>query len=136
MVQFTIEEGKPNCFAELRDWFGAYLDNDAIMDLAKGPGVRRKRFVDALHGPCIEEIPASRPSRLVKRLSELPSSAAAPLVKRKSYTTRDTPVEFGLKACRGALYAASVRTVRAKNDQRVEMNGASAKVGWLRSALP
>jgi GntR family transcriptional regulator len=78
-------------------------------------------------GYCIEEISASRTSRLQKRLLQLPSSAAVLLVKRKTYTTNDTPVEFGLTAYRGDLYAAIVRSVRGKKGQGLEMKGAAAK---------
>ena len=77
-------------------------------------------------GYCIEEISASRPNRLHKRLLQLPSSAAVLIVKRKTFTTNDTPVEFGLTAYRGDLYTASVRSVRAKKDQGLEMKSASA----------
>jgi len=48
MMRFTIEDGKPVCIAELKGRFGVYLDNDSLIDLAKGSGTRRQRFVDAL----------------------------------------------------------------------------------------
>jgi len=48
MMRVTTEGGKLFCIAELKDRFGVYLDNDSLMDMAKGPAARRGRFVGAL----------------------------------------------------------------------------------------
>lgn len=48
MIRFVTKEGKPVCVAELKDRFGVYLDNDSLIDLAKGSESRRRRFVDAV----------------------------------------------------------------------------------------
>ena len=47
MIGFTSEDGNPEMFAETTG-FGIYLDNDSLIDLAKGDPSRRTRFVDLL----------------------------------------------------------------------------------------
>jgi GntR family transcriptional regulator len=71
-------------------------------------------------GYSIEEISASPSSRLHKKLLQLPPSAAVLVVKRKTYTTKDTPVELSLTVYRGDLYSAVVRSVRARENQGLE----------------
>lgn len=48
MIRFTSEDGNPLCLAELKDRFGVYLDNDSLIELARGSQPRRSRFVEAL----------------------------------------------------------------------------------------
>jgi len=47
MMRITTKGGRPFCEAELGG-VGVYLDNFALIHLAKGPTSRRQRFVDAL----------------------------------------------------------------------------------------
>lgn len=47
VIRITSEDGKPVCVAELKG-FGVYLDNDSLIDLAKGSASRRQRLVDAI----------------------------------------------------------------------------------------
>ena len=50
MIRFTTtQDGKPVCVGELRG-LGVYLDNDSLIELAKGSDSRRQRFVDAIQG--------------------------------------------------------------------------------------
>jgi hypothetical protein len=49
MIQLTRANGKVEIVAATSG-FGVYLDNDSLIDLAKGSASRRKRFVDALQG--------------------------------------------------------------------------------------
>jgi hypothetical protein len=47
MIRFASEDGSPGVVAETRG-YGIYLDNDSLIDLAKGQPSRRTRFVDLL----------------------------------------------------------------------------------------
>jgi hypothetical protein len=47
MIRFTSEDGNPVVVAETKG-YGIYLDNDSLIDLAKGQVSRQKRFVDVL----------------------------------------------------------------------------------------
>lgn len=47
MIRFTTENGEVVVVAET-EGYGIYLDNDSLMDLAKGNATRQKRFVTAL----------------------------------------------------------------------------------------
>lgn len=47
MIRFTSENGNPVIVAETKGC-GVYLDNDSLIDLAKGCASRRQRFVDAI----------------------------------------------------------------------------------------
>lgn len=47
MIRFTSEDGKPVIVAETKGC-GVYLDNDSLIDLAKGSTSRRQEFVHAL----------------------------------------------------------------------------------------
>ncbi len=47
MIRFTAENGTPVCEAVLRG-VGVYLDNDSLIEIAKGPESRRQSFVDAI----------------------------------------------------------------------------------------
>jgi GntR family transcriptional regulator len=72
-------------------------------------------------GHSLQEISAARPSRLHLRLLHMPASAAVLVVKRKTYTTNNTPIELSTTTYRGDLYTASVVAVRTRKDQGVEM---------------
>jgi len=49
MIRFTTtEDGTPVPEAELKDRVGVYLDNDSLIELARGQELRRQRFVSAL----------------------------------------------------------------------------------------
>ena len=49
MIRFTTtEDGHPFCEAELKERVGVYLDNDSLIELAKGQESRRQRFIGAL----------------------------------------------------------------------------------------
>lgn len=48
MMKFIAKEDELICVAELSGCFGVYLDNDSLIELAKGAAPRRQRFVDAL----------------------------------------------------------------------------------------
>lgn len=48
MIRFTSENGTPICVAEVKNRLGVYLDNDSLIELAKGTTSRRQRFVDSL----------------------------------------------------------------------------------------
>jgi hypothetical protein len=47
MIQFTEEGGKVEVLAETRG-YRVYLDNDSLIELAKGSSTRLQRFVDVL----------------------------------------------------------------------------------------
>ena len=47
MIEVTSEGGTPVVVAETKG-YGIYLDNDSLIDLAKGSAQRQSRFVDAL----------------------------------------------------------------------------------------
>jgi hypothetical protein len=47
MIRFSTEDGKLSCEARLAG-YGVYLDNDSLIDLAKGPALRQQRFVDSV----------------------------------------------------------------------------------------
>jgi len=47
MIRLTSEDGNPGVVAETKG-YGLYLDNDSLIDLAKGQSSRRARFVDLL----------------------------------------------------------------------------------------
>lgn len=47
MIRVTTENGKGVVVAETKG-YGIYLDNDSLIDLAKGNAIRQKRFVTAL----------------------------------------------------------------------------------------
>jgi len=48
MMKFTTDNGNPVCTTELKDRFGVYLDNDSLIELAKGDPARRDRLLKAL----------------------------------------------------------------------------------------
>jgi hypothetical protein len=48
VIRFTSEGGNPVVVAETKG-YGIYLDNDSLIDLARGQASRRGRFVDVLH---------------------------------------------------------------------------------------
>ena len=49
MIRFTTtEDGTPVPEAELKDRVGVYLDNDSLIELARGQELRRQRFIGAL----------------------------------------------------------------------------------------
>lgn len=64
---------------------------------------------------CVEEISAARPERLHKKLLGSPAPAAVLLIKRKTYTAAEVPVEFGTTVYRGDAYSAIVRSVRVQD---------------------
>lgn len=66
---------------------------------------------------CLEEISAERPSQTLKKILDVPKSAAVLVIRRRTYTADDTPVEWGVTAYRGDLYSAMVHSVRAKRDR-------------------
>ncbi len=47
MIRITYDDGVI-CEVDVRDRVTVYLDNDAIIDMAKGPEHRRDRFVEAI----------------------------------------------------------------------------------------
>ena len=47
MIRITYDDGVI-CEVDVRDRVTVYLDNDAIIDMAKGPQNRRDRFVEAI----------------------------------------------------------------------------------------
>lgn len=47
MIRITYDEGV-SCEVDVRDRISVYLDNDCIIEIAKGPQPRRTRFIDAL----------------------------------------------------------------------------------------
>lgn len=48
MIKITIENGQPVITAATNDRVRVYLDNDSLIELAKGDELRRKRFINAL----------------------------------------------------------------------------------------
>ena len=64
---------------------------------------------------CVEEISAARPDPRHKKLLGLPAAAAVLIIKRKTYTAAETPVELGVSVYRGDEYSAIVRSVRAQS---------------------
>ena len=48
MIKFTPEKDELICVAELNGRIGVYLDNDSLIELARGLRPRRQRFLDAL----------------------------------------------------------------------------------------
>ncbi len=48
MIRITSSEGKVFCEADLAGRVGVYLDNDSLIDLAKGSSTRRDRFLAAV----------------------------------------------------------------------------------------
>jgi GntR family transcriptional regulator len=63
---------------------------------------------------CVEEISAAQPNRVQRQLLDVPRSSAVLVVRRKAYTTNDTPAELAVTAYRGDLYHAMVRSVRTR----------------------
>jgi len=49
MIKLDYVDGEPKVVAGLNGRHGIYLDNFAIIGLAKGPAARRERFLKALH---------------------------------------------------------------------------------------
>lgn len=64
---------------------------------------------------CVEEISAARPERLHLKLLGTPAPTAVLVIKRKTYTAAEVPVEFGTTVYRGDAYSAMVRSVRAQS---------------------
>jgi GntR family transcriptional regulator len=64
---------------------------------------------------CVEEISAARPERLHRKLLGTPAPAAVLVIKRKTYTAAEVPVEFASTVYRGDAYSAIVRSVRAQS---------------------
>lgn len=51
MIRITADNGEPKIEAEMSGRIGVYLDNDSLMELAKGEESRRDRFIKAIrHG--------------------------------------------------------------------------------------
>lgn len=48
MIRITVEDGIPTCVADLSGRVGVYLDNDSLIDLARGDEERRCRFIAAM----------------------------------------------------------------------------------------
>ncbi len=48
MIRFTTDEGVPTCVADLAGRVGVYLDNDSLIEFAKGDASLRQRFVSAV----------------------------------------------------------------------------------------
>ena len=63
---------------------------------------------------CLEEISAEQPSRALKKILHAPQSAAVLVIRRRTYTGDDTPLEWGVTVYRGDLYSAMVHSVRAQ----------------------
>jgi GntR family transcriptional regulator len=61
---------------------------------------------------CVEEISAVPPTRKQKQLLGLPRSGAVLMVRRKTYTRQETPVELAVATYRGDLYTAIVYSSR------------------------
>jgi GntR family transcriptional regulator len=64
---------------------------------------------------CVEEISAARPERSHRKLLGTPAPAAVLVIKRKTYSTAEVPVEFCTSVYRGDAYSAIVRSVRAQS---------------------
>lgn len=63
---------------------------------------------------CVEEISAAPPERLHRKLLGQPSPAAVLVIRRKTYTLAEVPVEFAIAVYRGDAYSAIVRSVRVQ----------------------
>ena len=63
---------------------------------------------------CIEEISAAKPSGLQRKILGIPAGSAVLVIRRKTSTANDTPVEWGTTVYRGDMYTALVRSVRAR----------------------
>ncbi|MEW6033147.1 MAG: hypothetical protein AB1645_09805 [Bacillota bacterium] len=48
MMRFGMEDGRPTIFTEIRNRYAVYLDNDSLIELAKGDSQRKERFVSAI----------------------------------------------------------------------------------------
>lgn len=49
MIRMTVDaSGKPHCQVDVRERMPVYLDNDCVIELAKGDANRRARFVNAI----------------------------------------------------------------------------------------
>lgn len=49
MIRMTVDDsGQPHCEVDVRARVPVYLDNDCVIELAKGDASRRARFVDAI----------------------------------------------------------------------------------------
>ncbi len=66
---------------------------------------------------CVEEISAVPAEARQRKLLDLPPSTAILLVKRKTYSSDETPVEFTTAAYRGDLYTAIVRSSRSRREK-------------------
>lgn len=64
---------------------------------------------------CIDEISAARPSQIHRRELKITAPITLLIIKRKSCTANDTPVEYSISAYRGDCYSAIVRSVRIRN---------------------
>jgi GntR family transcriptional regulator len=59
-----------------------------------------------------EQISAAQPTKSQKRLLQIPPSTAVLIVRRRTYTDTETPVELAVTTYRGDLYTAVVHSVR------------------------
>jgi hypothetical protein len=48
MMRFDTQDGCPTIIAEVKNRYSVYLDNDSLIELAKGDPARRQRFVAAI----------------------------------------------------------------------------------------
>jgi GntR family transcriptional regulator len=61
-----------------------------------------------------EEISAVQPTRLQRKMLEMPANTAVLLIKRKTFTSENRPLELAVTAYRGDLYAAIVHSSRPR----------------------
>ncbi|HWQ52119.1 MAG TPA: GntR family transcriptional regulator [Bryobacteraceae bacterium] len=63
---------------------------------------------------CDQEVSAVPPDKLHRRLLEIHATLALLVIKRKSYTVNDIPVELAVTAYRGDIYTASMHSKRVR----------------------
>ncbi len=80
------------------------VDHSLYRILEENYGIKLARSED--------EISASQPSAIHKKLLELPRNAAVLVIKRKTFTSDDRPLELATTVYRGDLYTARVNSTR------------------------
>lgn len=61
---------------------------------------------------CSEQISAALPTRQQKQLLQIPSATAVLVVRRRTYSDTESPVELAITTYRGDLYTAVVHSIR------------------------
>ncbi len=67
---------------------------------------------------CVEDISAAHPTRAQKKLLRIPRGIPVLVIKRKTYTQNETPVEIVVAANRADLYSAIVQSFRRPKDSQ------------------